>query len=171
MVLALSSAFQASHLDCLKGLNKKEEFKHYIQHDKAFVNLVKSIKTILFEDQHVAICGLFNNSELFFEAFIEEFGVYYGAVERTGIKLDCNYTGCNRKALGLHNDDAIDVKNQPKYSFIQVTKPDPVLNVVNGVVVIKELVKKLKYENPNILEDLLTIPVPMLSYGVNYISN
>jgi len=170
-VLTLSSAFQANHLVSLKELSEKEQFKHYIQHDKAFINLVESIKTILIEDQHIAIRGLVNNSEAFFEAFVEEFGVYYGAIERTGIKLDCNYTGCNRKALGLHNDDAIDVQNQPKFGFIQVTKPDPILNVSNGVVIIKELVRKLKYENPKLLEALLTAPVPMLSYGVNYISD
>jgi hypothetical protein len=170
-ILALTKEFQTSHLASLKDLSKKEQYKNYIQNEKAFINLVESIKTILTEDQHIVIRGLINSSEAFFEAFVEEFGVYYGAIERTGIKLDCDYTGCNRKALSLHNDDAIDLDNQPRFGFIQVTKPDPVLKVTNGVVVIKELVRKLKYENPHLLEALLTTTVPMLSYGVNYIDN
>lgn len=169
-VLKLSESFQVNHLTGLKGLSEKEHHKHYIQTDKSFICLVKAIKAILAEDQHVVIRGLINNSEMFFEAFIEEFGVYYGAIERTGIKLECNYTGCNRRALGLHNDDAVDVYTQPKFGFIQVTKPDPVLKVGNGVVVIKDVVRRLEFENPKLLEALLTTPLPMLSYGVNYVS-
>jgi hypothetical protein len=168
-VLTLSKIFQANHLIGLENLSEKEHFKQYIQNDKSFINLVNATKTILAEDQHIVIRGLVNNSEKFFEAFVEEFGVYYGVIERTGIKLDCNYTGCNRKALGLHNDDAIDVNNQPKFGFIQVTKPDPILKVGNGVVIIKDIVRKLKFENPRLLEALLATSVPMLSYGVNYI--
>lgn len=169
-VLTLAKSFQASHLASLEKFTEKNQFKFYIKNDNSFINLVKSIKTILAEDQHIVIRGLINSSEEFFEAFIEEFGIYYGAVERSGIKLDCNYTGCNRNALNLHNDDAIDIDNQPSFGFIQVTKIDPFLNVSNGVVIIKELVRKLKYENPTLLEALLTTPVPMLSYGVNYVS-
>lgn len=169
-VLKLSESFQANHLIGLKHLSGRDQFKKYVQTDMPFIDLVKAIKTILAEDQHIVIRGLINNSDMFFESFIEEFGVYYGAIERTGIKLDCNYTGCNRKTLDLHNDDAIDVDTQPKFGFIQVTKPDPVLRVDNGVVVIQDVVRKLKFRNPKLLEALLTRPVPMLSYGVNYIS-
>jgi hypothetical protein len=170
-VLALAKSFQANHLASLKNLSEKNQFKFYIKNDKAFINLIKSIKTILAEDQYIVIRGLINGSEDFFEVFIEEFGIYYGVIERTGIKLDCDYTGCNRKALNLHNDDAIDLDNQPKFGFIQVTKTDPVMKVSNGVVVIKELVSKLKYENQKLLDELLTTSVPMLSYGVNYVSD
>lgn len=169
-VLVLSKSFQASHLASLKGLKRKEHFKYYIKNDKAFVCLLESIKTILTEDQHVVVRGLVNNSELFFEALTEEFGVYYGVIEKTGIKLQCNYTGCNRKALKLHNDDAIDLYSQPEFGFIQVIKPDPILEVKSGVVIIKELVKKLQYEDAELLENLLNISVPMLSYGINYVS-
>ncbi|MBE0471592.1 MAG: TauD/TfdA family dioxygenase [Methyloprofundus sp.] len=170
-IVTLSNDFQASLMAGLKDLHEIQQFKHYIKKNKAFVQLVDSLKKILSEDQHVVIRGLANNSEVFFEAFIGEFGVFYGAIERTGIKIDCKYTGCNRKALGLHNDDAVDIYNQPKFGFIQVTKPDPLKSVSNGVVVIDDLVKKLKFENPKLLDDLLAIPVPMLSYGINYISD
>lgn len=170
-IVALSNDFQASHMASLKDLREKQQFKHYIQQNRAFIQLIDSVKSILSKDQHIIIRGLKNNSEIFFEAFIEEFGVFYGAVERTGIKIDCNYTGCSRKALGLHNDDAVDIYNQPKFGFIQVIKPDPLIPVINGVVIIEELVNKLRFENPKLLDDLLTTPVPMLSYGINYISD
>lgn len=169
-VLSLSDTFKVSHKTSLERLHTQEEYDDFVHNDPSFFHLINAVKKILSQDQYVIIKGLINDSEMFFQSFIKEFGVYYGAVERTGIKLECNYTGCNRKALGLHNDDAIDIDNQPKLGFIQVTKEDPLLEVVNGIVIIKELVGKLKLENPALLEELLCTPVPMLSYGINYIS-
>jgi len=168
-ILKLSKLFQANHKISLEQFCTKEQYKNYIDNNLTFTNLISSIKTILKEDKYIILRGLINNSDGFFEVFVEEFGLFYGNIEKTGIKIDCDYTGCNRKALGLHNDDAIDINNQPKFGFIQVTKTDPVLNVRNGVVVISELVNKLKYENPELLNSLINNPVPMLSYGVNYI--
>ncbi|TWX68549.1 hypothetical protein ESZ36_08625 [Colwellia demingiae] len=168
-ILKLSKLFQDNQQINLKQLDTKDEYRDYIKNNKSFTNLISSIKTILKEDKYIIVRGLVSDSDKFFEVFVEEFGLFYGAVEKTGIKIDCDYTGCNRKALGLHNDDAIDIKNQPKFGFIQVTNPDPVLHVMNGIVIISELVNKLKYENPDLLKSLLNNPVPMLSYGVNYV--
>lgn len=132
---------------------------------------IKDLKKLLDEDLfvHVKELTLANfDKHIFLAALVQEFGEYYGMVESTGIKIDCNYTGCSRTPIILHNDDAIDLIRQPKIGFIQVTKADPVNDVNNGIVLIRDLVNFLKYESPTLLNDLLTIPIPMLSFGVNF---
>jgi hypothetical protein len=132
------------------------------------------LKKVLNEDLYVHVKGMEVNStdkRKFLAALAEQFGEYYGAVESTGIKIDCEYTGCSRNSLILHNDDAIDIDRQPRVSFIQVIREDPALMVENGVVVMRDLVRCLKYENPSLLDSLFNTPIPMLSLGVNYESD
>lgn len=170
----LSKDFQTGLMKRLEGLFSADLIFTTLNQDPIFINLVKDLKKILSEDKYVLIKGLpagTSQNRDFFAAFVRMFGEYYGTVEFTGIKIDCHYTGCSRNALTLHNDDAIDLLNQPKYGFIQVIRNDPLFEVENGVVLIRELVRLLKFEQPDLLQDLLTKPIPMLSYGVNFESN
>lgn len=57
-IVALSNDFQASHMASLKDLREKQQFKHYIQQNRAFIQLIDSVKSILSEDQHIIIRGL-----------------------------------------------------------------------------------------------------------------
>lgn len=130
--------------------------------------LFDTVKKILSQEKYVHIRGVPILSDSGWNAFANCFGTFYGVVERTDIKVDCPYSACAINPLTLHNDDAIDLNRQPKYGFIQVTREDPLGEVENGIVLVRELVQKLKYENPELLKILINRPVPMFSNGVNY---
>lgn len=169
--ICLSKTFQADLKSSLEGCNSTDLVIDVFNKNVYFLNAVENIKKILREDKYIRIKGFpFGSSKerVLFESFVRQFGEFYGMVEFTGIKVDCNYTGCSRNALTLHNDDAIDLQQQPKYGFIQVVNKDPIYNVENGVVIIRELIRILKFENKELLNNLLSKPIPMLSYGVNY---
>lgn len=131
-------------------------------------NFFDAVKKILHQEKYVHIRGIPVLSNEGWRAFTSCFGLFYGVVERTDIKIDCHYSACSINPLTLHNDDAIDEVRQPKYGFIQVTNEDPLHPVANGIVVVRELVQQLRYEAPELLKILLSHPVPMFSHGVNY---
>ena len=168
-ILKISDEFQAELKTLLKSSQSLKETIDIISKSTEFSNLLTSLKKVLKEDKFVQFRGgELSNYNFFFTALVSSFGEYYGVVEHTGIKIDCNYTGCSRNQLVLHNDDAIDIDHQPHFGFIQVIKKDPVLKVQNGIVIIRELIRELKFKNPELLHSLLTVPVPMCSYGINY---
>jgi hypothetical protein len=104
----------------------KDDFESKFEKSEPFGTLIKTVKKIIENNQFILIKNIgFNNSKQVFEYFVKQFGNYYGMVEYTDIKLDCNYTGCSFEYIELHNDDAIDLVNQPIYGFIQVVKEEP----------------------------------------------
>ena len=170
-ILSLSKTFQSDLRGKLEGSTSVKSITHVLNSIPTFISIKESIQKVLDEDKFVVIKGFPVGSKkdrLFFEALVSQFGQFYGAVEFTGIKVDCRYAACSRNALTLHNDDPIDLVKQPKLGVIQVIKQDPLFKVENGVVIIRELIRVLKFENKKLLDDLLSTPVPMLSYGVNY---
>lgn len=167
-ILLLSDEAQASIQAGLQVKQTQEEVEDLLRQSPAMSALLYSAKKIVGQEKYVQIKGLPALNELGWQAFAGYFGEYYGAVERTGIKTDCNYTGCALNPLVLHNDDAVDLARQPKYGFIQVTQADSLGIVANGIVLARELKRKLQFEDPELLRKLLSNPVPMLSYGVNY---
>ncbi len=140
-----------------------------LKNSNQFDILISSIKKILENNQFIIIKNIgFNNSKSMFEYFVKQFGNYYGMVEYTDIKLDCNYTGCTFGHIELHNDDAIDLTNQPIYGFIQVIKEDPLKLPKNGIVKIMDMVRYLEVYELDLLDEFLSTKIPMLSKGVNY---
>lgn len=151
----------------------QSEIDEFIQQDEHFSLIHRSAEKILDKNCFVAIKNIgFCRNKLIFEAFIKLFGRFYGVVEYTGIKLDCNYTGCSYNALTLHNDDAIDLNN-PKYTFIQVLSEDPNGNAFgwNGVVKIDDVFEYLSIHDKELLDKLFNYPFPMLSFGVSAYSD
>lgn len=147
----------------------KDDFESKFEKSEPFGTLIKTVKKIIENNQFILIKNIgFNNSKQVFEYFVKQFGNYYGMVEYTDIKLDCNYTGCSFEYIELHNDDAIDLINQPIYGFIQVIKEDPLKLPKNGIVKISDMVRYLEVYKPLLLEEFLNTKVPMLSKGVNY---
>ncbi|MFZ2726302.1 MAG: TauD/TfdA family dioxygenase [Methylococcaceae bacterium] len=145
----------------------------FIQQDPHFSLIHQAAEKILSKNCFVVLKSIgFCRNKAVFEAFIKQFGRFYGVVEYTGIKLDCNYTGCNYNALTLHNDDAIDLNN-PKYTFIQVLTEDPNGNTFgwNGVVKIDDVFEYLSLHDKELLDNLFNYPFPMLSFGVSAYSN
>lgn len=167
-VIKLSDEYKAILRDSFVEDKSKEKTADIFKTRSELESLIKTIQTLLKEDEYILVKGIDNNSPYFFSALISQFGGIYGEIEYTGIKIKCDYTGCNRNKLVLHNDDAIDLNNQPKFGFIKIVKEDPVLEVENGIVLIKEVVNLLKWKDYSLLSQLLNTPVPMLSYGVNY---
>ena len=114
-------AIKADHISVFV----QSEIDDFLQQDNQFLLIYRSAEKILNKNCFVVIKNIgFCRNKAVFEAFLKLFGRFYGVVEYTGIKLDCNYTGCSYNALTLHNDDAVDLNN-PKYSFIQVLSEDP----------------------------------------------
>lgn len=134
----------------------------------AYTVLLKNIKKILQGNKYLILKGYPSLTKLGLEALVRSFGTYYGCVEHTGIKVECEYTGCSASSIDLHNDDAIDMETQPHFGFIQVIKEDPIYAVENGVVLIRDVVRKLKYERPELFEKLKNTAVPMCSKGINF---
>lgn len=166
--LLLSDEAQASIYAGLQACQNQKQIDDFLRESPALRSLLNSAKKVVHQEKYVRIKGLPLLSEPGWRFITGYFGEYYGAVERTDIKTDCNYTGCSLNPLVLHNDDAVDASRQPKYGFIQVTMNDPLEGVANGVVLVRELVRKLRFENPDLLRDLTSKPFPMFSYGVNY---
>ncbi|KUI99470.1 TauD/TfdA family dioxygenase [Vibrio sp. MEBiC08052] len=167
-ILILSDEAQASIHSGLQASQTQEQVDDLIRHNPAVSALLYSAKKIIHQEKYVQIKGLPILNELGWQSFVGYFGEYYGAIERTDIKTDCNYTGCSLNPLVLHNDDAVDLTHQPKYGFIQVTQTDALGIVANGIVLVRELKRKLQFEDPQLLRKLLSHPIPMLSYGINY---
>lgn len=150
---------EACKLDLNLSLTNSREFNF----------LINTVKKILEQNHYIIVRNIgFNNSKQMFEYFVKQFGNFYGMVEYTDIKLDCNYTGCNFSYIELHNDDAIDLLNQPLLGFIQIKKEDPLKLPKNGIVKINDLVRYLEVYKPLLLEELLNTKIPMLSRGINY---
>jgi hypothetical protein len=147
----------------------QQDIDNFLQLDNDFTNIYKSAKKILNENYYLVIKNIgFVKEKSIFEAFVKLFGEFYGEVEYTDIKLDCSYTGCSYKLIELHNDDAIDLDNQPLYGFIQVHNEDPLKLSQNGLVKVDDIVNYLAIYDKNFLDELFTRKIPMLSYGVNY---
>lgn len=145
------------------------DIDNILKEDDNFQNIVNTAKKILEDNHYIIIKNIdFSKEKSILEAFIKQFGSYYGAIEYTNIKLDCFYTGCNYKNIELHNDDAIDLKTQPLYGFIQVIKEDPLKLVKNGIVKIDDMIRFLKVYDNKFLKKLFKIKIPMLSKGINY---
>jgi len=141
----------------------------FFKSDNSFQNIINSTKRILEENYFVVIKNIgFVREKSIFEAFVKQFGSFYGAVEYTDIKLDCPYTGCNYKLIELHNDDAVDLVNQPIYGFIQVQNEDPLKIAKNGLVKIDDIINYLEIYDEIFLDELLNTKINMLAYGVNY---
>lgn len=169
--LILSNTIKTEISLWVNHLSKACEIHQILLNKPEFMFLMNSAKKVLVDEKYVVLKNTpFSTSEQL-EALIKFFGKFYGKVEHTGIKVECNYTGCASSKLILHNDDAIDLKSQPTIGFIQVIKEDPLLEVTNGIVVIRELIRKLKFEDPVLLDLLLSTEVPMLSHGINFESS
>ena len=147
----------------------QDDIDSFLKSDDSFHHIFKSAKIILEENYFVVIKNIgFIREKSIFESFVKLFGNFYGAVEYTDIKLDCPYTGCNYKLIELHNDDAIDLKTQPLYGFIQVQNEDPLQLAQNGLVKVDDMINYLELYDKIFLDELLTTKVNMLAYGVNY---
>jgi len=150
----------------------QNDIDKFLQFDNSFKNIYINAKQILDENYYVIIKNIgFVREKNIFEAFVKQFGEFYGGVEYTNIKLDCPYTGCNYKSIELHNDDAIDLVKQPLYGFIQIQKEDPLKMAKNGLVKIDDIVNYLEIYDKVFLLQLLEIKINMLAYGVNYDGN
>jgi len=141
----------------------------FLKTDESFQQIFSYSNKLLEKSQFVVIKNIgFNHDKSIFEAFVKLFGKFYGAIEYTNIKIDCPYTGCKYDAIELHNDDAIDLTNQPKNGFIQVLNEDPLKTTRNGVVKIDDIIRYLEIYNEKLLNELFNHKVPMLAYGINY---
>jgi len=148
------------------------DIDNILKEDNSFQSIITSAKKILEDNHYVVIknIGFFREKSIL-EAFIKQFGNYYGEIEYTDIKLDCFYTGCNYKNIELHNDDAIDLETQPLYGFIQVINEDPIKLAKNGIVRIDDMIRFLKVYDNKFLKKLFETKIPMLSKGINYNNN
>lgn len=147
----------------------QNEIDTLIKTDGSFQKIFSCANKLLEKSQFVVIKSIgFNQEKSIFEAFVKLFGEFYGAIEYTDIKIDCPYTGCKYDAIELHNDDAIDLQNQPKNGFIQVLNEDPLKTTQNGLVKIDDIINFLEIHDEKLLFNLFNHKVPMLAYGVNY---
>jgi len=146
-----------------------DDIERFVRKDKDFSDVIEKIKVVLEKNLFVTIKNIgFLREKSLFEAFVKQFGEYYGAVEYTDIKLECLYTGCNYNRINFHNDDAVDIDKQPKYGFIQVENEDPLKITQNYIVKVDDIIEYLELYNSELLEALFAYKIPMLSYGVNY---
>jgi len=166
-IIKISDEFKKEMIKKFSCSNEQENFDYL--HSKSFHNLINNSKKLLTLNRYVLIknVGFVENKQLF-ELFVKQFGNYYGVVEETDIKMECDYTGCTDKLIELHNDDAIDLKTQPDYGFIQIQQEDPLRLARNGIVIISELVRYLEVYNVELLQKFYEVKIPMLSFGVNY---
>lgn len=150
----------------------QSEIDKFLQLDDNFLSIYQATKKVLDENYFVIIKNIgFAREKVIFEAFVKQFGKFYGGVEYTDIKLDCPYTGCNYKLIELHNDDAIDLHTQPLYGFIQVQNEDPLKLAKNGLVKVDDIVAYLEIYDKDFLNQLFTTKINMLAYGINYDGN
>lgn len=148
----------------------QENIDTLVKENNYFLMIFDKVNDILLKNDYVLIKNIgFNKNKALFESFIKLFGNFYGdSIEYANIKTDCTYTACSYNMIELHNDDMIALDMMPKYGFIQVLNEDPLKLAKNGLVKISEVVSWLKIYNLDLLNDLLTKEVPMLTYGVNY---
>jgi len=141
-----------------------------VKNNDSFSLIYKNANSILLKNNYVLIKNIgFNKDKSLFEAFIKLFGSFYGeSIEYADIRIECNYTACDYNLIELHNDDMIALEKMPNYGFIQVLKEDPLKLAKNGLVKILEVVNYLKYHDAELLEDLMSVKVPMMTYGINY---
>lgn len=171
-ILSVSKELHTLTSSFSKSVMLKNNNSSFID-SEMFIKLRKAVVILLNDDDHVILrrSGLSPSSEVF-EAFIRSFevdlGSYYGCIEKSGISLEPVCAADDYKYLNLHNDNAVDVDNQPNYSFIQVVQEDPGGSEYahNGIVKINDVVNDLKASNPELLHNLQTQSVPMLSYGI-----
>ncbi len=166
--VVLSNDFYANCSNWLEKSKVPMEMHKHLLEQEDFKFLIENLKTLLLNEKFVVLKNTPFKSAQQLEAFIYFFGKFYGNIEYTGIKVDCSYTGCATHPLTLHNDDAIDFETQPNIGFIQVITEDPILKVENGVVLIREVVGRLKYEDPELLDKLMNHKVNFKSLGINY---
>ncbi len=141
----------------------------FVQKDDNFQSIARHCKQILNDRLHVVIQNVgFNRQKKLFEAFVKLFGKFYGTVEYTAINIESPYVGGQHKEIILHNDDAIDLFQQPNNTFIQVINEDPLKSTKNGVVDIDDIVNHLMIYDTELLDKLFDHEVPMLSYGINF---
>lgn len=174
MILKVSDALSKNISAKCKKIKtfRQEDIDLFIAQDKDFFKIIRNTKLVLEKNLFVTLKNIgFVREKSIFESFVKQFGEYYGAVEYTDIKIECSYTGCNYNRIYFHNDDAIDIKNQPKYGFIQVQNEDPLKITKNYIVKIDDIVEYLEIYNERLLEKLFEHKFPMLSYGVNYDAN
>jgi len=147
----------------------QNDIDNFLKSDDNFQKIFSCSTKLLEKSQFVVIKNIgFNQEKNLFEAFVKLFGEFYGAIEYTDIKIDCPYTGCKYDAIELHNDDAIDLQNQPKNGFIQVLNEDPLKITQNGLVKIDDVINYLEICDETLLFELFNHNVPMLAFGVNY---
>jgi len=140
-----------------------------LKKDKDFQRVFLTTKSILNENQFVVIKNIgFNCEKAIFESFIKLFGELCGIVEYTDIKLDYLYMACRYDNIELHNDEAIDLYNQPEFGLIQVLHEDPLKTTQNGLVKVDDIISYLEIYNQDLFFDLLNHKVPMLAFGINY---
>lgn len=145
------------------------DIDNFFKIDDSFQQVFSHAKKILDKSQFILIKNIgFNQEKSIFEGFVKLFGNFYGAIEYTDIKIDCSYTGCKYDAIELHNDDAIDLQNQPKNGFIQVLNEDPLKITHNGLVKIDDIIEYLEIYDKPLLTELFNHKIPMLAYGINY---
>lgn len=147
----------------------QNEIDKILKQNNIFQTVCKNASKILHKDDYVIIKNIgFVENKFFFEALIKYFGDSYGLIEYMDIKLDCDYTGCNHNLIELHNDDAINLHNQPLYIFLQIQKEDPLKLPKNGIVHVKDMVNFLKLYDNDFLEEILHTKINMLSYGIKH---
>lgn len=145
------------------------ELDNFIKNDSDFKNIFNYANKLLEDNLFVIIKNIgFNKDRAIFESFVKLFGNFYGAIEYTDVKMNCFYTGCKFNKIPFHNDDAIDLKNQPDIGFIQVLTEDPLKFTKNGIVKIDDVVEYLKITDQSFLKTLFEYKIPMLSFGINY---
>lgn len=145
------------------------ELDSFIKNDSDFKNIYNYANKLLEDNLFVIIKNIgFNKERAIFESFVKLFGNFYGAIEYTDVKMDCFYTGCKFDKIDFHNDDAIDLENQPDIGFIQVLTEDPLKTTKNGIVKIDDVIKYLEITDQSFLNTLFEYKMPMLSFGINY---
>lgn len=171
MILKISNSLSRKISAKCEKLKKyqQNEIDLFIKEDRLFSEIIKTVRLILEKNLFITVKNIgFVKEQNIFESFVKQFGEYYGQIEYTDIKIDCPYTGCNFNRIYFHNDDAIDIKHQPKYGFIQVQNEDPLKITKNYVVKVDDIVEYLEIYNESLLKKLFEYKFPMLSYGVNY---
>jgi len=150
--------------------NLKNAFSsdNVFKENSEILKLSNLIRHILNDNLYVVIKNAkFVNNKINFERLIKLFGEYYGEIEFTNIKINCNYTGCDYKYIPFHNDDAIDINHQPTYGFIKIVKNDPLLLGINYIVKAEDIYKYLKFNDKEFLKILYKHKFPMLAFGIN----
>lgn len=151
-----------SHLgSCLKNFRSATDAFNFLQSDPS--NFIPTIRKMLKNDLFVHVNNVaFTPNRIILEAIARCLGEFRNPVENTQVRLECDHDGCSLGYLPLHNDDAMLLDKQPKFGVLQVEEEDPLKLPKNGIVKIDEVIDYLQLYNPELLDDLLNIKVPML---------